>query len=445
MTAATRRMLYMSGSMGLGHVSRDLAIVRELRDLRPDIRISWLASPPASDILAAQGEELLPECVEYARVTADLEGEDVAGPGRVDLIRWLLKVRKGWERNARLWERIVSRGDFALTVGNETYEIMLRMAGEPQLAHRHPFVIMYNFLGLDRVGRGLRERAVVLYLNYLWSRLVPELTAVFLGELEDIRPTRFGPFLPDRRRYASEHFQFAGHAIPFRPAALADRPRLKTDLGYGPGPLVVCACGGTAVGKPLLELCGRTFPLLRERVPDLRMVLVGGPRIPPASLEVPPGVEVRGFVPRLYEHFAASDAAVVQGGSTSTLELIALGRPFVYFPLEGHFEQLVAVAERCRRLGAGDGDALLADLARPVGRRGGSPSRSGGRLPTHPPGRGGRRRPHHQRITRTGPCLARPEPAERAEAGSSPRGFRSALSEACTAGPCRWPSSAGHP
>jgi UDP:flavonoid glycosyltransferase YjiC (YdhE family) len=57
-------------------------------------------------------------------------------------------------------------------------------------------------------------------------------------------------------------------------------------------------------------------------------------------------VEVRGYVPRLYEHFAACDVAVVQGGGTTTLELTALLRPFIYFPLEGHFEQNLVVAER---------------------------------------------------------------------------------------------------
>jgi UDP:flavonoid glycosyltransferase YjiC (YdhE family) len=64
-------------------------------------------------------------------------------------------------------------------------------------------------------------------------------------------------------------------------------------------------------------------------------------------------VEVRGYVPRLYEHFAACDVAVVQGGGTTTLELTALRRPFIYFPLEGHFEQNLIVAERLRRHGAG--------------------------------------------------------------------------------------------
>jgi UDP:flavonoid glycosyltransferase YjiC (YdhE family) len=45
--------------------------------------------------------------------------------------------------------------------------------------------------------------------------------------------------------------------------------------------------------------------------------------------------------------------AVVQGGGTTTLELTALRRPFIYFPLEGHFEQNLVVAKRLERHRAG--------------------------------------------------------------------------------------------
>jgi UDP-N-acetylglucosamine:LPS N-acetylglucosamine transferase len=58
-------------------------------------------------------------------------------------------------------------------------------------------------------------------------------------------------------------------------------------------------------------------------------------------------------VPNLYEHFAACDLAVVLAGGTATLELTALRRPFIYFPLEQHFEQQFHVARRLRRHGAG--------------------------------------------------------------------------------------------
>ena len=38
-------------------------------------------------------------------------------------------------------------------------------------------------------------------------------------------------------------------------------------------------------------------------------------------------------MPDLYRHLAACDLAVVQGGLTTTMELTAARRPFLYFPL----------------------------------------------------------------------------------------------------------------
>jgi UDP-N-acetylglucosamine:LPS N-acetylglucosamine transferase len=111
--------------------------------------------------------------------------------------------------------------------------------------------------------------------------------------------------------------------------------------------------GGTAVGRDLLRLCAAAYPRLEQRVPGARMVLVCGPRIDPATLQAPAGVEVRGYVPRLYEHFAACDVAIIQAGGTTRLELTALRRPFLYFPLEGHLEQNLVVAKRLARHGAG--------------------------------------------------------------------------------------------
>ena len=147
-------------------------------------------------------------------------------------------------------------------------------------------------------------------------------------------------------------YTFVGYVFPFDPADLTDRASLRRELGYGPEPLVVVSIGGTAIGKDLLEMCGATFRIARGKIPSLHMVLVAGPRLPTDRLQLPPEAEVRAFVPDLYKHFAVCDLAVVQGGATSTLELTALGRPFIYFPLEGHSEQ-AGVARILRRRGAG--------------------------------------------------------------------------------------------
>ena len=82
------------------------------------------------------------------------------------------------------------------------------------------------------------------------------------------------------------------------------------------------------------------------------MVLICGPRIDPNSVVITEGIEIKGYVPKLYKHFAACDLAIVQGGGTTTAELTALNKNFLYFPLEEHFEQKL-VSDKLTRLGAG--------------------------------------------------------------------------------------------
>ena len=62
---------------------------------------------------------------------------------------------------------------------------------------------------------------------------------------------------------------------------------------------------------------------------------------------------MRAFVPDLDRHLAACDLALVQGGLTTCMELTAAGTPFLYFPLQNHFEQNFHVAHRLDRYGAG--------------------------------------------------------------------------------------------
>jgi len=124
-------------------------------------------------------------------------------------------------------------------------------------------------------------------------------------------------------------------------------------LGYGDEPLVICSIGGTAVGKELLTFCSQAYPIIRDKIPTLRMVLICGPRLNTNSLKFFQGLDVKDYIPALHEYFAASDLAIVQAGGTTTLELTALRRPFLFFPIEGQFEQQVHVAGRLDRHQAG--------------------------------------------------------------------------------------------
>ena len=88
-------------------------------------------------------------------------------------------------------------------------------------------------------------------------------------------------------------------------------------------------------------------------MPELHFLIVTGPRIDPASLPRRTGVRVRGFLPDLDQYLAACDVAVVQGGLSTCMELTAAGTPFIYVPLEHHFEQNFHVRHRLEQYGAG--------------------------------------------------------------------------------------------
>jgi UDP:flavonoid glycosyltransferase YjiC (YdhE family) len=111
--------------------------------------------------------------------------------------------------------------------------------------------------------------------------------------------------------------------------------------------------GGSGVGGGLIRRILAAYPNAKRHIPALRMIVVTGPRLDPASFDLPAGVEARAFVPDLDRHLAACDLALVQGGLTTTMELAAAGTPFLYFPLRNHFEQNVHVAHRLEQYGAG--------------------------------------------------------------------------------------------
>ena len=141
----------------------------------------------------------------------------------------------------------------------------------------------------------------------------------------------------------------------FDPAPLVERREdLRRELGYRPDErVVIVTVGGSGVGEALLRRVVAAYPAAARKVNGLRMVVIAGPRIEPERLDVPPGVEVRAYVPDLFRHLAACDLAVVQGGLTTTMELVAARRPFLYFPLRDHFEQSRHVRHRLERYGAG--------------------------------------------------------------------------------------------
>ena len=248
--------------------------------------------------------------------------------------------------NYMVFRDLVREQPYDLWIGDEAWDVDHFLHENPE-DKRAPFVFLSDFVGwLPLPEGGEREAFLTADLNEQMLEQVARFPrvrdrALFVGDPEDVVPGSFGPGLPEIREWVEAHFEFVGQVC--ETPAPAERA--------GEGPLCVVAVGGSAVGAGLLERLVAGYEAAAERMPGLRMLAVAGPRVDRERLRVPAGVEVRGYVPELDRVLAGCDVALVQGGLTTGMELVAAGTPFASFPLKRHFEQRIHVAHRLARHG----------------------------------------------------------------------------------------------
>ena len=353
-----RRALYLSSPIGLGHAMRDAAIADELRSLHPDLEIDWLAQHPVTAVLEERGERIHPLSSELASESGHFATE--ASGHDLNAFEALRRMDEILVANFMVFHDAVEDGEYDLVIGDEAWDVDHFLHENPEIK-RTAFAWMTDFVGfLPMPEGGAREAELTADYNAEMLEHVERFPrirdrSVFVGQPDDIVPDDFGPGLPAIREWTERHYAFSGYITGYDPAPLVERrEELRRELGYGADErIAIVTVGGSGVGEALLRRVIASYPEAARRVNGLRMIAVAGPRIDPASLEAPAGVEVRGFVPRLYEHLAACDLAIVQGGLTTTMELAAARRPFLYFPLRHHFEQNRHVRHRLERYDAG--------------------------------------------------------------------------------------------
>ncbi|MGZ4389596.1 MAG: alpha/beta fold hydrolase, partial [Gaiellaceae bacterium] len=376
-----KRALFVSSPIGLGHAQRDVAIADELRTLHPDLEVDWLAQNPVTAVLEARGERIHPASAHLASESGHIESESAEHD---------LHCFQAWRRmdeilvsNFMVFHDLVRDDPYDLWIGDEAWELDYFLHENPELKTA-AYVWLTDFVGwLPMPDGGEREACLTADYNAEMIEQIaryPRLRdrALFVGDPDDVVADRFGPELPAIRDWTEQNFAFPGYVTGFDPADFADRERLRAELGYREDEAVcIVTVGGSGVGADLLRRVIAAFPEAKRLVPELRMVVVAGPRIDPRSLPSHAGLEVRAYVHELYKHLAACDLAIVQGGLTTAMELTANRRPFLSFPLRHHFEQSFHVRHRLERYRAGrvmdyetDGPA---EIARAIGEAIGRP------------------------------------------------------------------------
>lgn len=354
---APKRALYLSSPIGLGHARRDIAITRELRNLHPGLQMDWLAQDPVTRLLDATGETIHPASALLASETQHIEAE--SGEHDLNAFMAIRNMDEILIKNFMVFQEAVEEGDYDLVIADEAWDIDHFWHEHPDLK-RTQLAWLTDFVGWVPMPEG-GAREAFLTADYNAEMIAhvegaPSLRdrAIFVGQPDDIVPLSFGADLPEMREWVPKHYDFSGYVIGEHPESFGSREHLRETFGYhSDQKICIVTVGGSGVGAALIRRILQSYPIAKAKHPDLRMIVVMGPRIDAASLNAPEGVELRAFVPNLDRHLACCDLALVQGGLTTCMELTAAGTPFIYFPLRNHFEQNVHVAHRLDRYQAG--------------------------------------------------------------------------------------------
>jgi len=352
-----KKVLYLSSPIGLGHARRDLAITRELRQLYPDLQVDWLAQDPVTRFLQANDERVHPDSARLANESEHIEAE--SGEHDLNAFQAIRNMDEILVKNFMVFQKAMKDGNYDLVIGDEAWDVDHYWHEHPGLK-RAAMVWLTDFVGWVPIPEnGAREAFLTTDYNaemigHVESNPGLRDRAIFVGNPNDIIPHGFGANLPEMRDWVPANFDFSGYIVGRHPDHFGDRAELRHRLGYRDDEKgCIVTVGGSGVGGNLIRRIVEAYPMAKARIPELRMIVVTGPRLDPASFKLPEGVEVRAFVPDLDRHLSVCDLALVQGGLTTSMELAAAGTPFLYFPLKNHFEQNFHVAHRLDQYKAG--------------------------------------------------------------------------------------------
>jgi pimeloyl-ACP methyl ester carboxylesterase len=217
-----KRALFISSPIGLGHVQRDVAIADELRRLRPDLEIDWLAQHPVTEVLKARGERIHPASAHLANESRHLESESTEHD---------LHFFQAWRRmdeilvaNYMLFHDVVNEELYDLWIGDEAWELDYYLHENPE-EKRAAYAWLTDFVGwLPMPDGGTHEAFLTADYNAEMIEHIerfPRLgdRAIFVGNPEDIVPDTFGPDFPAIREWTVQRLTVVDHS-DFSPTRL---------------------------------------------------------------------------------------------------------------------------------------------------------------------------------------------------------------------------------
>ena len=222
-----KKLLFISGSIGLGHVGRDIEIAREVRARRPHTDIVWIADEPARSVLRAAGENVAPESTKVSFGTERVERSSRDLRANMTMIG--VDMMQDADANAAACREVIRREEVDLVIGDETFDLLDAISRDRPMLRGRRMVLITDFLGFEPVSENPLERTYARYANAVWYRMMKDRDIVakcLLSASPGMCPDDGAPAC----RRSGLKVDHVGYVLPFKPKT--SDGEVRTSLGY---------------------------------------------------------------------------------------------------------------------------------------------------------------------------------------------------------------------
>ncbi|MGB0724214.1 MAG: glycosyltransferase [Nitrosopumilus sp.] len=284
---------FFSSPIGLGHVTRDIAIVNNLKDLS----VNFVTGSGAAQILKK---------LEY-------NVDDVYNPPSFvvengvlnNQAKWLWNYYQYYKNCKNISKKIIKQNNSELIISDEDFA-SLTIAQELKI----PNILITDVLE-TKFTKGITS-FIEKKMNKSMMNIIKNCDIVIIPEdgedLDNIK--RIGPIVR-KTNYSREE--------------------LRKKFSFNKKTILI-SVGGTNAGLFLIQ---KSITAILKLNLDVEIILVTGPSIT-NEFE---NVRNLGFVDNLHEVIYASDLVISLAGKSTIDEVNAYGTPGIFIPIKGHFEQ----------------------------------------------------------------------------------------------------------
>ena len=287
-------ILFFCSPIGLGHATRDLAIINQL-----DVKSCEIYSGSSA--------------IEFFQMN-DIQANDVYSPPKFEVengkleksLKWLWSYYKYYKKCKEIASRIIDEKQPKLVISDEDFA-SIAVAQERKIQN----IIITDILETKFTSGfgGMIEKK----MNKTMQEMLHKSNRVIIPESGENKGNivRTGPIVREIQK---------------------NRDEIRKELGFKKKTIVV-SVGGTDAGLFLIK---QTIDAVKKIDENLDLILVAGPKI---KDEFDNEIRNLGFVQNLHEVIFAADLVISLAGKSTIDESIIYGTPGIFIPIKDHFEQ----------------------------------------------------------------------------------------------------------